>query len=247
MQEQFPSLSTSATAQWRLVTYVVAVAVYSFELILDLFQTEMEEKTQQITPGTVRWYAEMCRRFQNGHELVFDPTTAMYGYPTLDTESQIVGIVAVSDKDTVLSIKVAKIEDDKVTPFTAEELQDFTGYIESIHTIGTQYAITSTTPDIVQYDIEVFYDSNMPRATIEQDVLSALETYKSSIGFDGTLYSQRFIEEILNVSGVLTVDCKGLKRKGATDSDYTEVGVWSELHAGYFEYDDNNTLTLTSK
>lgn len=69
-------LSTSKVAEWRLWTWIVATAIQAFEVILDLFKKEVQEKTDKITPGTVRWYGEQCLRFQNGHKLLFDKNTA---------------------------------------------------------------------------------------------------------------------------------------------------------------------------
>lgn len=247
LHERFANLSTSAVAEWRLIAYVAAVAINTFEVIMDRFRIEMEDKTMQITPGTIRWYAEMCRRFQNGHSLKFDPVTAMYYYPTNDPTARIASIVAIADRNAQLSIKVAKLNaEGAVKPFTSDELQNFTGYIETIHVVGTKYAIISTTPDLVRYNIEVFYDPIQPKTTMESRVKEALESFKSSIGFDGTLYSQQLIDAVLHCDGVLTVNTISLKRKGATEADFTAVGPWSELHSGYFDYDKDCALTLTS-
>lgn len=94
------SLSTSKVAEWRLWTYVIAVAIHSFELILDVFKSEVDTQTNKITPGTVRWYAEMCYRFQNGHELLFDENTAMLYYQTNDPDAQIIKVVAIRENKT---------------------------------------------------------------------------------------------------------------------------------------------------
>lgn len=247
LQSQFQGLSPSAVSTWRLVSHVVAVAIYTFELILDRFRVETEEKTRRITPCTERWYAEMARRFQNGHKLVFDPLTAMYYYPNDVPEAQIAKVVAVRDRGKVLSVKVAKLSSSsEVVPFDPDELQNFTDYIETIHVVGSVYRITSTTPDLLRYAIEIYYDPIYPRTSVEQRVKDALEAFKSTIGFDGTLYSQQLIDALLHVEGVVTVGASSIDRKGATDADFSPVSVWSELHAGYFDYDNESILTLIS-
>ena len=83
-------LSTSKVAEWRLWTWVVATAIHTFEVILDLFRKEVQEKTDKITPGTVRWYGEQCLRFQNGHKLLFDKKTAALYYAEDDPAARIV-------------------------------------------------------------------------------------------------------------------------------------------------------------
>lgn len=41
-QESGLSLSTSKVAEWRLWTYVFAVVVHTFEIILDMFRIEVD-------------------------------------------------------------------------------------------------------------------------------------------------------------------------------------------------------------
>ncbi|MEG1464808.1 MAG: hypothetical protein RSC11_07920, partial [Mucinivorans sp.] len=91
-----PTLSTSAVAEWRLLTWVVAVAIHTFEVVLDMFRAQIDAVADKITPGTVRWYVEQCKRFQNGHELKFDPQTAQLYYEHDDPSARIVSVVAVT-------------------------------------------------------------------------------------------------------------------------------------------------------
>lgn len=116
------SLSTSKVAEWRLWTYIIAVAIHSFELILDVFKSEIDTLTNKITPGTVRWYAEMCYRFQNGHELLFDENTAMLYYQTNDPDAQIIKVVAIRENKNMLTIKAAKKNSSgKIVPLDVDE------------------------------------------------------------------------------------------------------------------------------
>ena len=71
-----PEMSKSATAEWRLLTWVVAAAIHTFELIFGKFKNEIDAAADKITPGTARWYVAQCKRWQNGHEIKFDDTTA---------------------------------------------------------------------------------------------------------------------------------------------------------------------------
>ncbi len=48
--------------------------------------------------------------FQNGHELLFDEQTAQLYYAEDDAEARIIGVVAVTESAGLLSIKVAKLD-----------------------------------------------------------------------------------------------------------------------------------------
>lgn len=250
LQEQSGlSLSTSKVAEWRLWTYIVAVAIYTFEIILDAFRLEMDALTYKITPGTVRWYAEMCYRFQNGHELAFDADKAMLYYPQDDADARIVKVVAIREETNRLVIKAAKQDDTgKMVPLSLEERHNFAGYIDAVKFAGVDTNIISTTGDKIRYRMEVYYDPSTPATTVNENIVSALETFKSSLGFDSMIYTQKFIDAVMHAEGVITCKLLSMQRKGSTDKDFIEVDICSELVSGYFEYDAESSLTLkTSK
>lgn len=241
-------LSASKAAEWRLWTYVVAVAIHSFELILDLFRSEIEEVADKIAGGTERWYREMAYRFQNGHKLLFDDKTATAYYAEDDPEARIIKMVAISVAGKKVFIKVAKADEQgKIVPLSADELYNFEGYMASIKPAGDQIEVISTTADRVRYDLEVFYDPAVPRTTVQQNVIAALEAFKTSLSFDGVLYTLQLVDAVMAAEGVVTVDPRGLSRQGVdTSGEFVAVDVMGELQSGYFEYDDECLLEMTS-
>lgn len=246
-REGRPELSPSAAAEWRLWTWVVAVAIHTLEIIHDEFRTEIDAAADKITPGTVRWYVEQCKRFQNGHELLFDENTAQLYYAVDDLAARIIGVVAVAEGKERLSIKVAKTdEQNRIVPLTADELHNFTGYVDSIKFAGIETVTVSTNADRVRYDAEVFYDPAVPVTTVRERVAAALDAFRSGQDFDSMLYRQKFVSAIMAVDGVVTAELKSMERKGTSMEDFEPVGVADELEAGYFDYTDDCTLTLTS-
>lgn len=241
------TLSTSKVAEWKLWTYVVAAAIHTFEIALDVFKSETDSLTNKITPGTVRWYAEMCYRYQEGHELLFDENTAMLYYEQNDTDAQIIKAVAIRENDNKLTVKVAtRNEDNKIIPLNQEQLYNFTAYIDSIKFAGMGVNVISTSEDHLRYHLEVYFESSVPAAIVRANITEALELFKASLGFDSMIYKQRFIDAVMGASGVVTCELKALDRKGATAGEYIPVGIYSELEAGYFEYDKECVLTLKS-
>lgn len=240
-------LSTSKVAEWRLWVFVCAAAIQAFEVILDLFRREVDELTNKITPGTVRWYAEMCYRFQNSHELLFDDKTAMLYYAADDSKSRIVSVVAITEGSSKLVVKVAKLDGSgKIVPLSEDEKYNFTGYIDAIKFAGLQTDVVSTTADLIKYEVEVFYDPAVPVTTVRTEVEAAVVAFKTSLGFDSTFYRQRFAEAIMGVSGVVTIDLKSISRKGVSDVAFVPIPVFSTLESGYYDYDAASTLTFTS-
>lgn len=251
LQAERPGLSSSKVAEWRLWTYIVATAIHAFELILDLFRKEVDELTNRITPGSETWYKEMCLRFQNGHELLFDNENAMLYYEADAPDTRIVKVVAVKSAAEIyhrqISLKVAKFDTDgKVIPLSEDELYNFTGYVQVFKFADDPVDIVSTTADKILYDLEVFYEPAIPVTVVRGNVLQALSDFRLKLDFNAMFYPQRLLDVLLSVKGVVTADLKTIKRKGATDPDFEEVSVMSELQSGYFEYADDCVLAMTS-
>lgn len=244
---KMPGMSSSAVAEWRLWAYIVAVAIHYFEIIMDLFRKEIDTLTAQITPGTVRWYAEMCKRFQNGDSLVFDDKTALLAYPVVNDAKRIIEVAAVSegkDESNKLFIKVAKKDDaGKIVELDTVEYNNFLAYIDAIKFAGCQTEVISTKADQIYYDLVVYHDPAIANETILADVEAALEAFKTSIDFNGILYRQKMLDAVMGVNGVTTCVLSNFKQhsyQSASDDDWRAIDTHAELDAGYFEYADGS-------
>ena len=246
VNENMPGMSGSAVAEWRLWAYIVAVAIHYFEIIVDLFRKEIDTLTAQITPGTIRWYAEMCKRFQNGDSLVFDEKTALLAYPTVNESKRIIEVAAVSegkDESNKLFIKVAKKKDGKIVELDSAEYNNFLAYIDAIKFAGCQTEVISTKADQIYYDLVVYHDPAIANETIMADVEAALESFKTSIDFNGILYRQKLLDAVMGVNGVTTcvlLDFKQHSYQSASDDDWRPIDTHADLDAGYFEYADGS-------
>ena len=234
-------LSSSKTSEWSLWTYVVAVAIHAFELVLDLFRKEMETLTSEATPGTLRWYAEMCRRFQYGDELVYNPDTGMLSYPQTDESKRIIAAVAVSEAATeegamAIFVKVAKQEGGKLVELDEAEKRALVNYLDAIRFVGCQVETISSNADSICYDLTVYHDPLIPEGTVRAEVEEALTAFKTTIDFDGVLYRQRLLDAVMEVDGVVTCKLDGLLRHSYQTDGWVIVETHSTLDAGYFEF-----------
>lgn len=240
-------LSTSKVAEWRLWTHIIAVSIQVFEIILDKFKTEVDTITNKITPGTVRWYAEMCYRFQNGHELLFDEKTAMLYYAEDVPDARIIKVVAISEKFNKLLIKAAKLDkDNKIVPLSLEEKYNFAAYIDAVKFAGVETDVVSVKEDKIRYNICAWFEPSIPLSLVRDNVLTALDVFKSGIGFDSMIYTQKLIDAVMSAEGVVTCSLVSLERKGVSDVDFIKFNVYSELESGYFEYEEESVLNIVS-
>lgn len=242
------SLSSSTAAEWRMWIHAIAYAINVFEVILDVFKAEMEEVAASAVPGSLTWYSEMCYRFQYGYELLFNRTTAELYYETEDEAAKIIKIASVKETDRTLLFKVAtKDEEETIVPLSDVQLLNFKNYIDSIKFAGSKTEVVSTAPDLVRYSVKVYYDPATPTPTLEDAIAESLDSFRTEQWFGGMIYSQGFIDAIMRVPGVITVNLLSLERKGTHDEEFLPVGVRSDLYAGYFNYvEEGNVIELIS-
>jgi hypothetical protein len=244
-------LSTSPVAEWKLWTYVMALAVRIMQVIQSKFVEEVENKLTFQRQGSRGWYAEMAKKFQYGYNLILKSDNTV-GYEIDDPASRIVAVAAVIEETAsgTVKMKVARFINGLLSEFTTEQRLAFSNYIESIKFAGTKIDITSTSADLIKYQITIYYDPAYNADLIKANVLQALNSYRESIGFDGYIYKQRLIDAIMGVSGVVTLDLVSLQSQKAGEPVFTDIGVKYELGAGYFNYTGENgenasVLTLT--
>lgn len=241
------TLSSSKVSEGRLWIFVVASAIHSVEVIFDIFKSEVDKIADKVTSGTVRWYADQCRVWQNGHELLYNKKSADIYYAVDDPESRLIKTVAIIEESKKLSIKVAKLsEQNEIEPLTADELYNFTGYIESIRVGGTEMVCISTFADDIKYIAEIYYTPAVPVTTVSDNVKIAINNFRQTLDFDSKFYTQKFIDVIMGVHGVVTVDLKEIHHKSISNAILTPVVIVTDLEAGYFNYTDDSVLTFKS-
>jgi hypothetical protein len=247
LNPQGNKLSDSASAEWRLWTYIVAVAIHAFEVVLDLFTAEIEVVVRNIPPGTDRWYAEMCRRFQFGHQLKSHPKTAVLYYEQDDPAARIVKAAAVNTVDRTIYVKAAKTDETgHYIPLSADEMRELFNYMTEVAFAGYHPNIISHYPDVVKYDIEVFYDPSSPVTVIDKNVAWAMELFKAEVDFDAKFYPYALAKAIGKVEGVVTVEIHYIGVRSFDAEEYTEVDIVGELSAGYFEYAEDSVTKYTN-
>ncbi|RMF03587.1 MAG: nucleotidyltransferase [Bacteroidetes bacterium] len=152
--------STSATALWRLLAYVMARAIATFENLHDRFRTEVTNTVATLKPHTARWYRQKSLDFQLGYSLVeggdyYDNTGEN---PEIVELSKIVAAAAVTEAEGELTVKVTKIEVAEFTPLIISEYNAFLDYMQQIKDAGVVLNVLSFPADRLELEVDVYYD-----------------------------------------------------------------------------------------
>lgn len=203
--------STSKTAIWRLMIYIISVAIWTLEKLFDLHKKEVDERLSQLKPHTARWYRNKALAFQYGFDLkedtdIFDNKD--YSEQAI-ANSKIVKYSAVIEKNTgQLIVKIATEQDGKLQPISQIQQQAFEAYITEIKDAGVRVAVTNYRPDRLILDLEVYYDPlvlnehGAHRLSGNKPVQEAIEQYMKELPFNGEMILAHLIDKLQQVEGV---------------------------------------------
>ncbi len=246
--------STSAVAEWRLWVDIFAIAIYAFEQIMSLFQTEITTTIQQKQPSSFAWYYEKILEFQGttvggtftGDNLIVD-SYGIVRYENVDESHRIITECKLRANAGTLAVKLAKYKTaTENQALTASEQLAFAIYMNKIKYPGTTINIISKEADIIVFDIEIIYDPAYSTATIETNYKAKLAEYRASMEFDDSLYDFKLLKAITDAEGVISVKRTSITCQGVSDVAPVEIDIVVELESGYFNFDyDNSTIVLT--
>jgi hypothetical protein len=207
--------SPSSVAYWRLISWVIAVSIWSLEKILDIFKADLEQIAREAVPGTPDWLQKRALEFQYsanpGEEQVLQIIDGRATYPIIITEFRIVTRAAVKElTNSRVALKIAK--DDgagSLTKLATIEEAAFTDYIKKIGFAGIPINVVNLLPDRLKVELTILYDGQYVLTNVQNNVKEAISNYLetvSVVNFNGTLVREDFINAILVVPGVKRVD-----------------------------------------
>lgn len=248
MVDSQPGLSTSSTAEWRIWVSIFAYAIWLFEVVMDVFRADVENQLSKKQPGTREWYSEKALAFQNGHTLTVD-SWGVVGYATTDEAAQIVKRASISEAGGTVTIKVAKInsETNELEPLnlTNGEYLNFQRYMDAVKFAGTAVEYRSLPPDLVMYDISVYYDPLYLPGDLETQCIASLQEFRTAMGFDARLYKSDFVNTIQSVAGVKSVKVNAMTVI-PNEGDPVTLDVVEELESGYFNFSEDSVITMVN-
>lgn len=243
--------STSTTAIWRLIIYIVAVAIWALEKLYDIFKIEVADTIARKNPHQARWYVEKAKEFQYGYTPVaekdyYDNT----GIPEATVlASQICAYAALVELPFI-RLKVAKKVGDDLAPFSAPELAAFVAWVLRFKDAGVKLnatTITSTAADKLKLVLRIKYNPLVLNSSGERldaatltPVKDGIKTYlanKSSDDFNGVFSAQKLIDAIQAIDGVMDLSVDSMMKKyGALP--FTTVDIDFVPDSGYLIIED---------
>ncbi|MEM6734469.1 MAG: hypothetical protein AAF620_00225 [Bacteroidota bacterium] len=213
--------SRSSTAIWRLWTFIVAVAIYTHEVLWDFFKEEVDILLDQRIQGTAMWYSQKALEYQDGSELVVINNGTQLGYDPVIESQRLVTRAAYTESNTLqgraLILKLAKGNVSNLQKLDGIEVVRLNKYFEQIKFAGTQIFISSLDPDLLLPKMTVYHDGVFSNETIFTKVETAINNFMVSLPFDAIFYKQKFEEAVLSVANVVDVDVNNITIRSFKD------------------------------
>lgn len=215
--------STSKVAVWRLVVYIVAVAIWTLEKLFDIHKAEVQELIANLRPGRPLWYRNKALDFQYGFALL--PDSDLFDNAGATQEqidaSKIIKFSAVTEAETEsrVIIKIATEEGGKLAPIAIDRQAVFEAYIAEIKYAGVAVTVINFLPDILKLQIRIFRDpllideNGTDRLSGGKPVETALLEYMRELPFNGELVIQDLANKLEAVSGVEIVQVDSIETK----------------------------------
>ncbi|HMP92098.1 MAG TPA: hypothetical protein PKD90_04450 [Phnomibacter sp.] len=233
--------STSRTAIWRLLTYVVAAAIWVLETLFDTHKAEVLETVANLKPHSLRWYALAARRYRHGQALI--PETDKYSDEGLTSAQilamQVVSYAAVVEQPLGLRIKVATMGVSDLEPLGNEQMLGFVEYMNYIKDAGVRLLITTGPPDSLRLSLVIYYNPlvlNANGARLDgannTPVKAAIKQYLQNLPFNGILVLAYLVDALQAVDGVVVPHIVAASASYGS-LPYTPFSVEYQPDAGY--------------
>ena len=201
--------SNSATAMWRLIFYVVAVAHWLQETLFEKHVEIVDEKIRNQRPHTLGWYRTTALNFQFGKEFRDDITEYDNSGMTDDEidAQRIIRKCSVTKAETVKPTLIMKVHkaDGKLE---ADEKTAFVAYMDALADAGVHISIISENADrlvlylTIRYDAMVLDENGVRFLDGVEPVPAAIVAHLANLQFNGTFFPSMLEQDLMSQTGV---------------------------------------------
>ncbi|SFB79898.1 hypothetical protein SAMN05421780_101532 [Flexibacter flexilis DSM 6793] len=234
--------SPSETARWKLIYFVIAVAMSFFEQVLELYYSLITSTVSSVKIGTPAWLAEQARLFQLGDSI--EIINGVPTYPSGASGSKIITrVVAKNSSEGICIVKVAKGSITDLQALSSEELLQFSAYLNRIQFAGTRIKAISISADLLTIGANVRYNAIYDAATVKQNVIAAINNFLAALPEDGLFWREKLRDSMQSVTGIVDVELTGLQ--SIAGGEIVAIGQYYEARAGYIKLNSATPIEST--
>lgn len=229
----------SAVSVLNLIIYVVAVGHYVMERMFDQFRNDVENRIAAAYPGSVSWLWNRALEYQ--HDSAANIYFAGHGvYESVDESKQVVKFAAVMEEYNAVLVKVSGANYD---PLTAEQLEGFTAYMNTLKFAGVHLNVSSIESDDLTLSLKVWRNRLVMPEEDDSAIATAVAGYLDGIRYGGVFNKTKLIDALQNTAGITDAVIEGCVFK-AHDTDQTETVLSGQNYEAVAGHINLKTLTV---
>ena len=233
--------SSSATAIWRLMLYVVAFAVHVLEVLWDEYRKEVDTAIDEMVPHRPKWYRDKTLAFMADKTLI--PDTDQYDTSAMG-EDEIAAARVVkhataneSAEASALIIKVAGADPNDSTkraPLTESQATQLAAYLHEIKDAGVRIQLVNEQPDEFRCAVDIYYDPTKEPTSVQYACEDAIRNYIENLPFNGQFSNMALIDALQAVDGVRIAELLSSESAPAASEAFMPINAYIIPAAGYF-------------
>lgn len=242
-EDQFSKVSVES-----IMFYVVAVAVWSLEVLFDKHKVEISDMIEASKPHRLKWYVNKTLAFQYGRALVND--SDVYDNTNITPDQlyaeQVVKYAAAVEQSGRIVMKVARESDGERSQLTNAQEVALLAYLKDIKDAGVRIELVNKPANAFKAVIDVYYDPMILGADLSSlaeggtPVRDAVVDFIQNLPFNGEYRNAALIDRLQAVPGVVIPELH------IALIDGTQVLAKATPTAGYMKVYEPGDLTLNA-
>lgn len=253
-EDQFSKVSLES-----ILFYVVAVAIWSLQVLFDTHKAEMTALIAEKKPHRLKWYRDKTLSFQYGRDLIDD--NDLYDNTDVTDEQialeRVVKYAAAVEQAGVVIVKVATASTpstgsgsgDRV-PLDGDQEEALTAYLKEIKDAGVKLSLVNEEANTFTATLDIYYDPMVLNASLNSlanggnPVREAIADFIANLPFNGEYRNSALVDRLQSVEGVVipelhasAIDGAAILAKANPASGYMKVYNEVDLVLNAIAYD----------
>lgn len=231
--------SASNSAIWRRIAAVFAETINTVLLNQSNSETVIENAARTVRVMGKQYYIDTALAFQSGDNLVVvDQSNYAYGYEVVDPAKQIIKQVTVrvdANKNVVTMNVCTQDENGNNAALTADQLAEFTNYMNAKSAFGISIMISSPTPSVITTSqLYIRYLDTYSLTQIHSGIKDILITTQGALLGDSPVFVNDIESALAAVPGVRDAYFVGITCDGVEPTN----GIITPT-SGYFNFSED--------
>ena len=238
--------SGSKVAKWRLWLWIVAVASWVIENIVDNRVIQIAAIVNGQRPHNLRWYEDQTMNWQYGYELQWLDDDH-WDYMIDDPASRVIEAVSAEENEYgEIVLKVVKLDGVDLVPLDTTEVESLEAYWKAYKDAGVKVILVTQAADQLQIEATVVRnrlvlseDGTLLRDSAINTLNIALQEYMDSIPFNQLIRITDLEAAAKSAEGINDFVVTVMKIKASGDPGWTTVDREVIPTSGFAQIDYN--------